>query len=549
MKKTLCLLISVILLLAVCLSVTSFADTTTKLEFGKEYDITSNQTFKLTIPKSGHVAWSVNRVVNSTSSESSEGGSFGGTVFNGGSCSIKIINAAGNEVFSSYTGYGAMAIVGGYIDTPAYLLSGTYDVTISVNYTTVRVTAEFFNSDETYTESYYVNNNSLENADEIALTDTVKGCLGVDDDEDYYKLVLPEKCNISVNMLSQNGSVSHARGGGPSTYSYHQFGLELLDSNGNKIGPNTTYYSSSAVDHPNWTGGVGDQTRILTYSLNKGVYYLKVNDWDICLEPFYSLNVNLILPEMNGLKVAGTYMNCIKLGWDKLSGVTGYSIQQKVDGAWTKIANTTANAYAVSNLKSGAKQFFRVRPYRIIDGTVYYGDWSYINGYTNGWMKLDGNYYYHKNNALVKGWQNIANYKGVSYKYYFNSKGVMLTGWQSIKNSKGVAYKYYFGDNGYMRTGWQSIKNSKGVAYKYYFGSNGIMRTNWQWIENSKGVKYRYYFGSNGYMRTGWQKIANSKGVVYKYYFFSNGVNAINRNVKIGNKTYKFNKYGVCLNP
>jgi glucan-binding YG repeat protein len=49
-------------------------------------------------------------------------------------------------------------------------------------------------------------------------------------------------------------------------------------------------------------------------------------------------------------------------------------------------------------------------------------------------------------------------------------------------------------------------------------------------------------------MRTGWQKIANSKGNVHKYYFFSNGVNAINRSVTIGSKTYTFNEYGICTN-
>ena len=172
-----------------------------------------------------------------------------------------------------------------------------------------------------------------------------------------------------------------------------------------------------------------------------------------------------------------------------------------------------------------------------------------------GWQKIANSkgveykYYFHTNGVMLTGWQNIKAANGNTYKYYLNpSNGVMLTGWQSIKNAKGVAYKYYFGANGVMRTGWQSIKNAKGVAYKYYFGANGVMRTGWQWIANSKGVKYRYYFGANGVMRTGWQNIKAANGKTYKYYFYANGVNAINRNVKIGNKTYKFNKYGICTN-
>ena len=37
-------------------------------------------------------------------------------------------------------------------------------------------------------------------------------------------------------------------------------------------------------------------------------------------------------------------------------------------------------------------------------------------------------------------------------------------------------------------------------------------------------------------------------GVAYKYYFRTNGT-MVTGNYKIGAKTYKFNSYGVCLNP
>jgi glucan-binding YG repeat protein len=169
--------------------------------------------------------------------------------------------------------------------------------------------------------------------------------------------------------------------------------------------------------------------------------------------------------------------------------------------------------------------------------------------FLKGWQKLNSKlYYFNRYGIMATNWARLLHKDGNYYYYYFGSNGVMRTGWQSINNSKGVAYKYYFGTNGIKRTGWQNITNSKGNTYRFYFGDNGAMRTNWQWITNSKGVKYRYYFGSNGVMRTGWQKIKNAKGVTYLYYFYSNGVNAIDRNVKIGKKTYKFNKYGVCVN-
>ena len=181
------------------------------------------------------------------------------------------------------------------------------------------------------------------------------------------------------------------------------------------------------------------------------------------------------------------------------------------------------------------------------DGNRYYGkaDGTFLKG----WQTVNGKrYYFNRFGIMTKNWAKLTNAKGNVCYYYFGSDGVMKTGWQSIKNSKGAAYKYYFGTNGVKRTGWQKITNSKGSTYLFYFGDNGAMRTGWQWITNSKGARYRYYFGDNGVMRTGWQKIKNSKGVAYSYYFYSNGVNAISRNVKIGAKTYKFNKYGVCTN-
>ena len=161
------------------------------------------------------------------------------------------------------------------------------------------------------------------------------------------------------------------------------------------------------------------------------------------------------------------------------------------------------------------------------------------------------NYFYYFNNYgfRVSGFQKIKRGDGKTYYHYFNSNGTLAFGWQKIKRGDGKTYLHYFGTNGCMRTGWQKIKRGDGKTYLHYFGTNGCMRTGWQWIANSKGVKYRYYFGTNGCMRTGWQKIKASNGKTYWYYFYSNGVNVINKSVKIGKKTYKFNKYGICTNP
>ena len=244
---------------------------------------------------------------------------------------------------------------------------------------------------------------------------------------------------------------------------------------------------------------------------------------------------------LKGLKKVGSYYyyfgtdGVMKTGWQSIKRADGktykhyFSYKGIMCTGWQNIKNSKGVAYK-----------------------YYFG----TNGcMVTGWQSIKNSkgvaykYYFGDNGYMRTGWQSIKNSKGVAYKYYFHTNGVMLTGWQSIKNSKGVAYKYYFHTNGVMLTGWQSIKNAKGVAYKYYFGANGVMRTGWQTIKNAKGVAYKYYFHTNGVMLTGWQKLRASNGKYYWYYFFSNGVNAVNRKVTIGKKTYNFNKYGICTNP
>ena len=155
------------------------------------------------------------------------------------------------------------------------------------------------------------------------------------------------------------------------------------------------------------------------------------------------------------------------------------------------------------------------------------GKWSYFNGGipVKGWQKIGGKWYYFDTDGIMlNGWQKI---KGKWY--YFDANGVMLTGWQKISKKW-----YYFNSSGAMLTGWQKI-NKKW----YYFNSSGAMLTGWQKLDGKW-----YYFESGGAMKTGWLKLDGKW-----YYFESSGVMLANCSKKIGSKTYKFNKNGVCTNP
>jgi hypothetical protein len=125
-----------------------------------------------------------------------------------------------------------------------------------------------------------------------------------------------------------------------------------------------------------------------------------------------------------------------------------------------------------------------------------------------GWIKnADGGYRYFTDGKVMTGWQKPGG------KWYYLSAangGNMLTGWQTISGKR-----YYFGaaSDGKMATGWRKISGKW-----YYFGSanDGVLKTGWQRISGKW-----YYLGSDGAMRTG--------------------------NVKIGNRTYRFNSSGVWV--
>ena len=136
------------------------------------------------------------------------------------------------------------------------------------------------------------------------------------------------------------------------------------------------------------------------------------------------------------------------------------------------------------------------------------GKWWYKMGNSypkDQWMQIDGKW------------------------YHFDADGYMQTGWQQL-NGKW----YYFGTNGVMQTGWVKSGSSW-----YYFNDSGAMVTGWQQIDGKW-----YYFASSGAMKTGWVKDGGKW-----YYMDSSGAMVISTSKKIGSKTYKFDKHGVCLNP
>ena len=217
----------------------------------------------------------------------------------------------------------------------------------------------------------------------------------------------------------------------------------------------------------------------------------------------------------------------------------------------------------------------------IDDKTYFFSDYGETE---NGWFTVsDKTYYAFSDGSIAKGWQQLTNKKGLLKTFYFSKSGVLATGKTTIDSKT-----YYFSKGstnytkGEMFTGLHTISNKT-----YFFNESGVMqkkklitdgtKTYYAdksgYIQKSKFItigKKRYYFNSKGvmlkgklftsggrkyyatkkgYLKTGWVKIDS------KSYYFAKKKSSTNPKYsmftgkhKIGKKTYKFTKDGVCTN-
>lgn len=135
--------------------------------------------------------------------------------------------------------------------------------------------------------------------------------------------------------------------------------VTVKDKNGNTIaGSNYTVAIPSGKAIGNYTVTVTFKNQ---YSGSKGVNYT-------------------ITPKKTTAKLSSVKKNSMKVGWKKISGVSGYQIQYSTSSSFknakTVKATSKKTSAVIKKLKKNKKYYVRVRSYKKVSGGTVYSDWS-----------------------------------------------------------------------------------------------------------------------------------------------------------------------------
>ena len=178
----------------------------------------------------------------------------------------------------------------------------------------------------------------------------------------------------------------------------------------------------------------------------------------------------LITPKkLTGLEVSDKTTSKITLSWTKHDGVTGYKIYSYNSSKkkWEYVGKTNDTSYTIEKLKSSTKYEYRVRAYKNIDGTQYFG--AYASSVKTATKPKTPSVKVKAGDKKVTfTWDKVAGATG--YKIYMaTSKNGKYTRIKTITNNKTFKYtksglkantKYYFKVRAYKQVDDEQIYSS-----------------------------------------------------------------------------------------
>ena len=241
-----------------------------------------------------------------------------------------------------------------------YLTKGTYYFRIGESYEWKDYTGNylfslgFTSANESFVETGYGNNNSIDTSDKISLNTTYKGQIALNDEADFYRFYVPKKQKIVITIKESD-----------------DLGYIILDSHGNNIW---------SKDNWEWNDKINSQT----IELNRGTYYLNAyyRSWNKAYGN-YSFKLTSLVKPLTPVIQSTKRINSssIKIAWKPVSKVTGYQIYRSTTnkkGSYklVKTVSSKYKEYTNTGLKTGTTYYWKVRAYRSASGERVYSNLS-----------------------------------------------------------------------------------------------------------------------------------------------------------------------------
>lgn len=186
----------------------------------------------------------------------------------------------------------------------------------------------------------------------------------------FYRMAL--QSGVDARLISGTGN------GGPHAWNIVKIGSYYYNLDSTWDAGNSYYYYFLKND-----SSFGNHGRDLDYATPE--FYQR---YPMAAEN-YSGRIVETPDKVSGLKIGGWASDALRLNWNKNASASGYVIEQKKAGDWTRIARIGSNStvtYRVENLSPSTKYEFRVKAFGFDDGTPIYSDYVNVTGKTKSSM-------------------------------------------------------------------------------------------------------------------------------------------------------------------
>ena len=240
---------------------------------------------------------------------------------------------------------------------------------------------------------------------EISTSKTVLDGSGYTDIPCKLESLSPGKVETGVSEADWGEETEYAEVNGLKFYYYDR---TLLDENENEI-----HFHAGLPDHSGTENFVTlDQVYTTPGAEFNVVVYIDPNDYvqalpgtytgefvlgctwmyrdEPVIDNYFIFNIQLVIPAKStpvptpakpaNVKASAESAAGIKVSWNAVSGATGYQVFRATSatGSFTSLGTVTTTSKVSSSLKAGTTYYYKVRAYKEVNGTKYYGAYSSV---------------------------------------------------------------------------------------------------------------------------------------------------------------------------